>query len=94
MHILLRGIKMSMKHTSKRLTVCEVVRQLNDIHQSDSDHDKTVREKLAEIECMSKRMVQKLMEYKEKKSVLFPDSNTEYSEKVKLRKSKKYKVEK
>lgn len=86
---------MSMTNTSPRLTICEIIRTLNDMHQKDTEHDKAVREKLSTIEYMAKRMVRKLAEYKNAKELrreLFPDINEDYNKLRKYRKSKDYKV--
>ena len=41
-------------------TICEVLREINDLHQTDSDADKQTRQKLIEAEGMAKRMSKKL----------------------------------
>jgi hypothetical protein len=45
-------------------TICEVLREINDLHQSNSEHDKNVRQKLLEAQLMAKRMSNKLLDYK------------------------------
>jgi hypothetical protein len=79
---------------SKRVTICEKVRELNDLHQGDSEFDQLVRQKLAEIEYMAKRMVRKLAEYKASyKSDVFPELNTDRKQDIIRRKNKNYKTE-
>jgi hypothetical protein len=47
---------------SKKRTVCEVLREINDMHQRNNKHDKEIRMKLFEAEYMAKRMSLKLLE--------------------------------
>lgn len=47
---------MSMWRTSHLRTPCEVLREINDIFQGDTDLDKMVRHKLAEVETKTKEM--------------------------------------
>jgi len=48
---------------SKFRTVCEVLREINDLCQKDSKQDKVIRKKLAEAEKMAKSMALKLEWY-------------------------------
>ena len=48
--------------THKR-TICEVLREINDITQDNSKKDNTIRDKLNDIERMAKRMVERLRFY-------------------------------
>jgi len=52
-----------MRNSSSNYTVCEVLREINDEHQGDTDHDKMIRNKLALAEIMAKKMSRKLLEY-------------------------------
>lgn len=54
---------MSIRGSSKSRTLCEVLREINDIHQSQTDKDKKTRKLLAEAEQMGKRMSAKLKDY-------------------------------
>ena len=54
---------MSLRRATKVRTLCEVLREINDLHQGDKKHDKKVRKKLVEAECMAKKMSYKLLEY-------------------------------
>lgn len=54
---------MSLRNANKVRTICEVLREINDFHQGDTKHDKKVRKKLVEAECMAKKMSHKLLEY-------------------------------
>ena len=47
---------MSMWRTSHKRTPCEVLREINDIFQGDTELDKNVRKLLAEVEAKTKEM--------------------------------------
>ena len=47
---------MSMWRTSAYRTPCEVLREINDLFQGDTDIDRIVRKKLAEVEAKTKEM--------------------------------------
>jgi hypothetical protein len=53
---------MSMRNASKQRTLCEVLREINDLTQDRP----AVTAKLAEAESMAKRMSKKLLEYNKK----------------------------
>jgi hypothetical protein len=53
-----------MKKVSNRITICEVLREINDIHQSDSDIDIITRKKLAIAERMAKKICMRLLIHK------------------------------
>jgi len=55
---------MSMTFNNKKLTICEVLRQINDRVQGDAFSD--VRDMIALAEQMAKKIVSKLREYNEK----------------------------
>ena len=52
---------MSLKEAARVRTVCEVLREINDLHQEQTTHDKAVRKLLCEAEDMGKRMSRKLI---------------------------------
>jgi hypothetical protein len=82
-----------MRNASQERTICEVLRELNDLHQSDSSHDKIVRIKCAEAERMAKRMSLKLLENNKE---IFRDwwaSNPEYEKRLRARLQEGYKSE-
>ena len=56
---------MSMRAVSNSRTICEVLREINDMHQIVCEHDAIIRDKLVEAESMAKRMSYKLLEYNE-----------------------------
>lgn len=56
---------MSIRGTSTKRTICEVLRVINDHHQENTEHDEFIRKLLAEAEAMAKRMSYKMKEYNE-----------------------------
>lgn len=54
---------MSLREVANVRTICEVLREINDLVQRDGEPDATIREKLLEAEDMAKRMSRKLVEY-------------------------------
>lgn len=54
---------MSLRRATRVRTLCEVLREINDLHQGDKKHDRKVRKKLVEAERMAKKMSYKLLEY-------------------------------
>jgi hypothetical protein len=84
--------KIIMKSVTRRKYVCELAREINDLHQSDSEHDVEVRKLLSDIVHGAKAMVRKLEEYKEgTKLELFPEMTSNFKAKKKLRKQEGYK---
>jgi len=55
---------MGMKKVSNRRTICEVLREINDIHQGDADVDIITRKKLAIAEKMAKKICLRLLIHK------------------------------
>jgi acyl carrier protein len=51
---------MTMKTASRYQTPCETLRQINDLHQSDSEDDKRARDLLAKFEGMVKTLAKEL----------------------------------
>lgn len=79
--------------TCKFRTLCEVLREINDMHQSDSEHDKIVRKKLSEAEDMGKRMDKKLLQYNKDVYKDFWEANKDYEEDLQRRLDTKYIIE-
>ena len=84
---------MSMRDSSRHYTICEVLRELNDLHQNGSDHDKLVRQKRALAESMAKRMSKKLLEYNKEVYKDWWKRNHDHMEDLERRISEKYIVE-
>jgi hypothetical protein len=88
---------MSMNSVFRLRTVCEVIREINDLNQGDSDREKLTREKLAEAEKMTKRMAQGLAKYKTALNLDRSDDfsgiaeNIDYADDKKRRSDKNYK---
>jgi len=81
---------MTMRNASHKITVCEILRDINDLHQGDDEHDKRVRELLFTAEKMAKKMDQKLFEYNKKWDEEFWKENPEYKKKLEKRLKKSY----
>ena len=58
---------MSMRHASGDLTICEVIRKINDQAQGDSKRDDEIRKRCTQAEFMAKKITAKLIEYKREK---------------------------
>lgn len=70
-----------MRNTNGRLTICEVLRQINDKVQGKGFEE--VRNLLALAESMAKRMDKKLLEYNKEWDKDFWSRNVDYEEKCK-----------
>ena len=81
---------MSMRDAAAVRTVCEVLREINDLHQENTEHDKIVRVKLCEAEDMAKRMSKKLVSYNKNVYRGWWEKNPNYVRAVKQRLDKKY----
>jgi hypothetical protein len=55
---------MGMKHAAPDLTICEVIRKINDQAQGLSKKDKLIRHWCRDAEIMAKKMAARLIEYK------------------------------
>ena len=75
--------------TDKR-TICEIIREVNDLCQSDSEKDREIRERLREIHDMAKRMSKKLKDYNKRVFSDWWEKNPEYEKKLNIRLSKDY----
>ena len=51
-----------MTSANQKRSICEVIREINDINQGDSAKAKVIRMKCAEAERMAKRMFEKMLE--------------------------------
>jgi len=80
---------MSLRGSNDERTLCEVLREINDIMQGEPKH-KEVLEKLREAESMAKKMAYKLLDYNKEVFKEWWDKNPEYEKTLKLRMSEKY----
>ncbi len=81
---------MTMRTSSHLRTICEVLREINDLHQGVSEHDIVIRRKLREAEKMGKRMDKKLLEYAKHYQPEFFKENPNYEKNLKKRLKKSY----
>lgn len=81
---------MSMCNANGVRTVCEVLRELCDIHQGGDEHDALVRRKLVEAEAMCKRMAKKLYEHNKKFDAGWWAKNPDYEDDLKRRLDEHY----
>lgn len=79
-----------MRNASHLRTLCEVLREINDLHQGDTEHDREVRRKLTEAEGMAKKMAFRLLDYNKDAFREWWDDNPEYEKRLRKRLSKKY----
>jgi len=79
-----------MTDSSNKTTICEKLRDINDLCQGSNSHDKQIRKLLAECEVMAKKMSNKLLEYNQEIFVDYWKDNPDKLEKIKLRQSKHY----
>jgi uncharacterized protein YcaQ len=79
-----------MKATNPKLTLCEVLRTINDKHQTNSEHDKEIRKLLCTAENMGKRMARKLTEYNKNYDKDWWEANPDYEKSLKQRMDTKY----
>jgi hypothetical protein len=68
-------VLMSMRDASHSRTVCEVLREINDLHQGDTQIDISTRALLREAVDMAKRMDRKLKEYNQQWDSQWWDDN-------------------
>lgn len=81
---------MSMRDASHLRTLCEVLREIADIHQGGTIHDSETLKKLAEAERMGKRMSAKLLEYNKEVFAEWWEDNPGYEEDLKRRIDERY----
>jgi hypothetical protein len=84
----------SLRGVCKCRTICEVLREINDLCQESSQKDQEVRKRVTEASNMAKRMSRKLVEYNKKCFAGWWKANPDYNVKVKeqLRKAISYKT--
>jgi len=80
---------MSLRCSSNNRTLCEVLREINDVLQDHVIH-KQILPKLIEAEKMGKRMAGKLMEYNKQVFADWWEKNPDYEADMKLRLNKNY----
>ena len=83
-------MKKGLRHACAARTLCEVAREICDLHQGQTDHDKATRKKLSEIEDMAKRMSRKLKEYNKHYDKDWWAANPDYEKDLERRLSTKY----
>lgn len=81
---------MSLRGTSDELTICEYLRMICDLCQSDSDKDKQIRKHLSIAEDMAKRMSKKLLSYNKKVFKGWWEKNKDYEKDLERRLNEKY----
>lgn len=81
---------MSMRDASNARTVCEVLREINDLVQGRNSNDKAIRKLLSEAETMAKKMSLKLLEYNKEFFQDYWEKNPDKEKDLKIRMSKHY----
>ena len=81
---------MTMRAAYPRRTICEVLREINDLVQEDDDVHKIIRRKLALCELMAKKMQRKLVEYSGKEHNDWWKENPDRKKDLEKRMSEKY----
>jgi hypothetical protein len=66
-------------------TICEVLREINDMHQGCSGHDKSTRKKLREAQLMAKKMSNKLLDYNKEIFSDWWEDNPDYEKDLRKR---------
>ena len=59
-----KNLDRKLRKATYRRTICEVMRKVNDLCQTDSEKDVQIRAHLREMLIMAKRMITKLVKYK------------------------------
>jgi len=81
----------TMRDCNYKLTLCEVLRQINDVVQDDDVNSQNIRDMLALAERMGKKMSAKLHEYNENYDAGFWRDNSKLREHV-YRTNHSYKI--
>ena len=83
-----------LKSSTNLRTICEVLREINDLVQEDNSKDAKIRKLVVEAFGMGKRMAKKLFEYNERFDADWWAKNPDYNKKVKgeLRRGLNYKI--
>lgn len=76
---------MSMRDAAHSRTICEVLREINDIHQGDTQIDISTRAMCREAVDMAKRMDRKLKEYNQEWDKEWWDANPDVNEDIERR---------
>ena len=88
---------MSMNSSNPKRSICEVIREINDLNQGDSAKAKVIRKRCAEAEGMAKRMFEKMLEMGKKLKIKvwieWEELNPDWREDKERRESKGYKSE-
>ena len=71
---------MSMRDMCEKMTICETLRQLNDLIQEDTEEHNTFRDFIATAEYLAKRMSVKLHEYSAEGDSAWLVKNKRYEE--------------
>lgn len=85
---------------NSKLVICEILREINDLHQGDSAVDVEVRNKIAKAEIMAKKISNKLAEYRKivkGEQGFFEymnkfEDNEDFEDDLKRRTEEKYKI--
>jgi len=85
---------MGMRSANIYLSPCEIIREINDLCQSDSDKDLQIRKRCHKLERMNKAMSDKVHEIDPKYSHSWPERNDNEADDWKLRIDRNYKVDK
>ena len=72
---------MSMRFKNDKLTICEVLRKINDRIQHDHIINEDIRDMLSYAEMLAKKIVAKLREYNEQFDKDWWENNPEYKNK-------------
>ena len=81
---------MSLRGAFPKRTLCEVLREINDIHQGSTPVDIKTRGLLVEAEAMGKKMSFKLLEYNKDVYADWWKDNPDYEKKLRERMTKSY----
>jgi len=82
---------MSMNNANYMRSPCEVLREINDLFQGDTEKDELVRKLLAEAEAKTKRMSIELTKYDQTSYLTWWDKILDYSDRLMRRKNPSYK---
>ena len=80
---------MSLRGSNDERTLCEVLREINDIMQGENKHPEVLI-KLKEAESMAKKMAYKLLDYNKDVFREWWKKNPDYEKTLKLRMTEKY----
>lgn len=83
-----------LKSSTHLRTICEVLREMNDLVQENNDKDIKIRELIVEAFGMGKRMAKKLYEYNKIADADWWEKNPECNRRIKeeLRRGLNYKI--